>query len=66
MEVLSELAARLHLAVVQNAYTAVLQKLPDITHSTLDAINTYQREEDKFYKAWPVFDREIVPSRTKC
>lgn len=58
MKFLSEMAARLHLAVLQNTYSAVLTRLPELSMATLQQHNTYTAAEDQFFKAWDgVFDR---------
>lgn len=57
-KVLTEMLSRAHLAILNNAYQAVLKQLPQVTEATISQVKTHQDAEDTFYKAWPMFDRK--------
>jgi hypothetical protein len=57
-EVLPKLLSRVHLAVLQNAYKTVLDRLPPLMQATAQAVKQNAQTEEKFFKAWPVFKQD--------
>ena len=54
-ETLPRILSRLHMAVLQNTYKAVLDRLPPLMQNTAQAVRSHQQSEERFYKAWPIF-----------
>jgi hypothetical protein len=57
-EVLPKIFSKLHMAVLQNTYKAVLDRLPPLMQNTAQAVRQHAASEEKFYRAWPVFNRD--------
>lgn len=59
-----KLLAKLHLAVMQNTYKTVLDRLPPLMEATAQTVKMQSAAEDRFYKSWPVFKQEDPAQRT--
>lgn len=57
-EVLPAILARVHMAVLQNTYKTVLDRLPPLMQQTAVVVREHAKSEDKFFKAWPVFNAQ--------
>lgn len=57
-EVMPMLLAKLHQAVLQNTYKTVIDRLPPLMKATAEAVKTHAKNEESFFKAWPVFKQD--------
>jgi len=57
-EVLPAILARVHMAVLQNTYKTVLDRLPPLMQQTATQVREQAKSEEKFFTAWPVFNAQ--------
>jgi hypothetical protein len=55
-ETLPAIFAKLHMAVLQNAYKSVLDRLPPLMQATAQSVKESSAAEDRFFNAWKVFN----------
>lgn len=55
--ILPKLAAKMHVDMLESAIHGIMMQLPQVVEGYMTQRETTRRNEDEFYKSWPMIDR---------